>query len=48
MVTPDGETPEGRGVQPDVEVELAQDELLQGIDAQLEAAIAVVAAESAR
>lgn len=48
MVTPDGESPEGRGVQPDVEVELAQDELLQGIDAQLEAAIAVIAAESAR
>ena len=37
--TPDGRILEGNGVVPDIEVSLDRVELLQGIDAQLEAAI---------
>ena len=39
LIAADGTDPEGRGVIPNIEVELDRDLLLQGIDSQLEAAI---------
>jgi carboxyl-terminal processing protease len=39
MTVPDGTVIEGRGVIPDIQVELERELLLQGIDSQLEAAI---------
>ena len=39
LITPSGEVLEGVGVKPDIEVHLDRDELLQGIDSQLEAAV---------
>ena len=39
LITPSGEVLEGVGVKPDIEVYLDRDELLQGIDSQLEAAV---------
>jgi len=39
FVAPDGTVIEGRGVIPDIQVELDRELLLQGIDEQLEAAI---------
>jgi len=41
--TPDGRVLEGNGIVPDIEVALERESLLQGSDAQLEAAIAYVA-----
>ena len=38
-ITPNGEVLEGVGVEPDIEVRLTRDELLLGIDSQLEVAI---------
>jgi carboxyl-terminal processing protease len=40
FIAPDGTVLEGRGVIPDIQVELDRELLLQGIDSQLEAAIA--------
>jgi C-terminal processing protease CtpA/Prc len=42
MIAPTGVSPEGRGVLPDIENELDPKMLLQGIDSQLEAAIAAI------
>jgi C-terminal processing protease CtpA/Prc len=46
LITPAGMTPEGRGVIPDIAVELDRDMLLQGIDAQLETAVDTIARQS--
>lgn len=43
--TPDGRVLEGNGVVPDIEVALDREELLQGVDAQLEAAIGYLAGQ---
>jgi len=42
FATPDGIILEGRGVVPDIEVKLDRELLLQGVDSQLEAAIAYI------
>ena len=42
LTTPDGTILEGRGVVPDIEVKLDRELLLQGVDSQLEAAIAYI------
>lgn len=46
--TADGTALEGRGVTPDIQVKLARDLLLQGIDSQLEAAIDYVNEQGTR
>jgi C-terminal processing protease CtpA/Prc len=46
--TADGTILEGRGVIPDIQIELDRDLLLQGIDSQLEAAIDYIEAQGAK